>query len=274
MKKFEHILLASDIDGTIAWEHQFVNPRNIEKIQYFTENGGHFAFSSGRNHKDILRVAPGLETLPNMPCILCNGSYLYDIVSGEILNPQYLNTAKTIKLIHEIREHFPAVGFRATYPEGFLVCRDDATILHQIKDWGLGDLATICDLSEFEKHPLFKAVCVADLETLSSLTEYIRRHYNGIFTLTRSSAAMVELQPLGISKSYQFRYLKERYPGSTLWAIGDYDNDLDMLCHADVSACPANASDEVKAIPGIIHVCHCRDGALAELIDIIEKRTV
>ena len=58
MKKFENILLLSDIDGTIAWNSEYIPPENIEKILYFKENGGHFAFSSGRNHKDIYRILP------------------------------------------------------------------------------------------------------------------------------------------------------------------------------------------------------------------------
>ena len=53
MKKFEHILIASDIDGTLLWNSQYINPSNFEKLRYFCENGGHFALSTGRNHKDI-----------------------------------------------------------------------------------------------------------------------------------------------------------------------------------------------------------------------------
>ena len=35
MKKFENIVIASDIDGTILWNSSYINPKNFEKLQYF-----------------------------------------------------------------------------------------------------------------------------------------------------------------------------------------------------------------------------------------------
>ena len=81
----------------------------------------------------------------------------------------------------------------------------------------------------------------------------------------------MEVQPIGISKKFQFPYLKEMYPDTELWCIGDFNNDLEMLSGADVAVCPENAVDEVKAICQL-QVCHCKEGALAEMIDEIERR--
>ena len=82
---------------------------------------------------------------------------------------------------------------------------------------------------------------------------------------------MIELQPHGVSKSFQIPNLKSLYPGAELWCIGDYENDIEMLRDADVAVCPANAMDAVKAIADV-QVCHCKDGALADMIDEIEKK--
>ena len=76
MKKFEDIYIASDIDGTFLWECSYANPKNAEAVKYFTANGGHFAFSTGRNRFDTARVLPEWRELCNMPCIFCNGSML------------------------------------------------------------------------------------------------------------------------------------------------------------------------------------------------------
>ena len=85
MKKFENIVIASDIDGTILWNSSYINPKNFEKLQYFCENGGHFTLSTGRNHNDIFSIMAKLRDYVNAPCILCNGSYLYDTQTKEIL---------------------------------------------------------------------------------------------------------------------------------------------------------------------------------------------
>ena len=69
MSKFKNIYIASDIDGTFLWDCGYVNPKNIEAVKYFTENGGHFAFSTGRNRFDTERVLPYWREICNMPCI-------------------------------------------------------------------------------------------------------------------------------------------------------------------------------------------------------------
>ena len=52
--------------------------------------------------------------------------------------------------------------------------------------------------------------------------------------------------------------------------VGDDVNDLDLLQHAGVAACPANAVAVVKAVPGIIHLTkNGGDGAIRELCEMI-----
>ena len=271
MKIFDSVLLFSDIDGTVAWDGKFVH-RNFEAIRHFIDNGGHFSFSSGRNHRDIFFVLPNLCELVNMPCILCNGSYLYNAQTTEILNPRYLDSKYTIHLLAEIRKKFPKVGFRVTTPDGFLVPENDAVIMQQLAQWGTEDLATIQDQSQFDGERWFKAVFLSDELTLSHVAEYIQSHYQNFFTLSRSSTTLLELQPFGVSKSYQFPFLRRQYPGSVICAIGDFDNDAEMLQSANMAACPENASEEIKKIASI-HVCHCRDGAVADFIERIENET-
>ncbi len=272
MKKFENILITSDIDGTILWQADYVNPKNYEKLRYFLDNGGHFALSTGRNHIDVFAVASRFKDYVNMPCILCNGSYLYDFKTRQIVNPQYLNQEKLLALLHLIRHDFMGkAGFRASFQDGFIVCDDDSYILEQLKHFHLDHLAIIRPLEEFSKENFFKAVFIAPPETLSQIEALAREHFENDFTFTTSSDCIFEVQPLGISKSFQFPHLKKLYHHAEIWAIGDYNNDLEMLAGADVSVCPENAVDEVKAIANH-QVCHCKDGALAEMIDLIEYK--
>ncbi len=52
--------------------------------------------------------------------------------------------------------------------------------------------------------------------------------------------------------------------------VGDDVNDLDLLQHVGIAACPANAVEVVKAVPGIIHLTkHGGDGAIRELCEMI-----
>ena len=52
--------------------------------------------------------------------------------------------------------------------------------------------------------------------------------------------------------------------------VGDDVNDLDLLQQAGTAACPANAVEVVKAVPGIIHLTkRGGDGAIRELCEMI-----
>ncbi len=270
MKKFSNILIASDIDGTILWDAHFVHPRNYERLRYFCENGGHFALSTGRNHTDIFAIMEKLGDYVNMPCVLCNGSYLYDTQKKEILNPQYLESESLLSLLSEIRRDYDGrVGFRASFDKGFLVCEGDEEILVRLRHYGLAHLAIPRPFEDFGKEKLYKAVLIADPALLVEVREKIEP-YSHAFTFTTSDKHILEIQPKGVSKRFQFPYLKSLYNGAELWCIGDYNNDIEMLRGADVAVCPANAVPAVKAIAHH-EVCHCRDGALADMINLIEK---
>ena len=66
-------------------------------------------------------------------------------------------------------------------------------------------------------------------------------------------------------------YLRAEYNREIkLFAIGDYDNDLDMIKSADYGAAPENAQDHVKK-SAKIRTVSCSGGAVADLIDIIER---
>ena len=272
MKKFQNILIASDIDGTLLWKSKYIHPRNFEKLRYFCENGGHFALSSGRNSKDVFAVSEQLRSYINMPCILCNGSYLFDAKTEEILNPHYLNPLPLTEAFREMKRKYKNIGLRATVIEGFLCPEEDDIALGFLIASHLGHLAHSRPIAEFAEEKIFKAVFVSDdVKNLRSLQKELLERYADRFAVTTSDDTILEIMPIGVSKKTQFPYLKKLYPNAELWCIGDFHNDVEMLKGADIAVCPENAVDEIKEICHL-QVCHCKDGALAEMIDEIEKK--
>ena len=274
MKKFENIILASDIDGTFVWQFGEVNPKTNEKVRYFIENGGHFLFSSGRNTKDICVVGEELLSLVNTPCVLCNGALLYDVKKDVIENPIYVDTDNMVALLCDVDARFPDVGFRASYEGGFIVREGDDYIKNELTKYNTLRFATATDLDGFKKYKFFKTIFRSSPERVADVAEYVIPKYSDRFAFTRSSNSILEAMPIGVTKALQLEFLKKEFaktrPDTVLWCVGDYDNDIDMLRFADVAACPANATDAVKEICSV-HLCHCKDGAVGELIDVIEK---
>ena len=68
-------------------------------------------------------------------------------------------------------------------------------------------------------------------------------------------------------------YLRQVYSTdekrATIIAVGDYENDIEMLKAADIAACPDNAMESVRNICDI-KLCHHDMGAIAQLINILD----
>lgn len=272
--KFRNIILASDIDGTFVCSSTVTNDRNNEALRYFIDNGGRFSFSSGRNGVDIHYLINNVRQITNMPCVLCNGAFLYNARTDEYSNEYFMNPEAALSILSDIRSGFPDAGFRVSCRSGFLVSEDDRLI---IEDLGRRNLLGMTDRQKFSEmtgEKYYKIVVVSDEDTLARVASALRVKYKDYFEFTRSAKTILEIMPVGITKAVQLLYLKELYSRENkdikLFCIGDFDNDYDMLAHADVSACPDNATDKIKSICKH-HLCHCRDGAVAEFISVIEK---
>ena len=276
MKKFENIYIASDIDGTFLWDCGYVNPKNIKAVKYFTENGGHFTFSTGRNPFDTDRVIPYWRSLCNMPGIFCNGSMLYDPTTNNIMDPRYITPKETaVKVFSIVRENFSHIaGARATTSRGFLFADDDEFVMRRFTANGNIHVSEILPFEEIDGSDIFKIVVETTREDRETIYKEMEKYFGGILELTYSAPTLVEIQPLGVTKAFQVERLKakakEKDPNAKVYCIGDYNNDYSMLLAADVAVCPENASDNIKAISQVI-TCHCKDGAIADLIDKIEK---
>lgn len=275
MKKFQNIYIASDIDGTFTWEYNHTSERNFEKLKYFNENGGHFCFSTGRNNFDTAIVVPRWKEICTMPCILCNGGFMYDAVAGKIINPRFLEPSERAReVFFDVIDNFGDIaGVRVSAPEGFIVCKNDSIAIENLKSMNVSDdIINIKERADIDGRNWFKAVIRVDPEKRDMIRDFILEKYNE-FSLTYSAPILLEIQPFGVSKAYQLKVLEENIkkenPNAVFYCIGDYENDYEMLKTADIAVCPENATDRIKSICQK-QVCHCKDGAVADLIDMID----
>ena len=85
---FDGCLLASDIDGTLLAD-KYINPRNIEKIEYFMSEGGYFSLATGRSVGAISMVLDQLKRVS--PCIVANGCMIFDYEKDTDLHQEYIS---------------------------------------------------------------------------------------------------------------------------------------------------------------------------------------
>ena len=76
MKKFEGILICTDLDGTLLRDDKSISKKNLEAIEYFKSEGGYFTFITGRLPYFVQNIYNTVK--PNVPFGWSNGGAIYD----------------------------------------------------------------------------------------------------------------------------------------------------------------------------------------------------
>ena len=124
---------------------------------------------------------------------------------------------------------------------------------------------------DWELDRWYKIVFRDEAEVLDRVRASLISAYGTRFSVTSSGSAVLEVQRGGCNKAMGLRALHDHCGHDRiLIACGDYENDMEMLRAADVAICPENAMDRVKEICRHT-LCHCKDGLMGDVIDLLEK---
>lgn len=273
MKKFENIVIASDLDGTYFGSKQYIIPRNLEAVRYFCENGGHFTFATGRLPMFLKKPIPTPNDHINMPAVLGNGTCIYDYSKSRTISEHFVESELVIEMIEFIRSVTEGIGFRGVFPDGVVVSDLDNPIVRgEFERFPPYINKLVRPAGEWGEFRLYKNNVMGDEKDIDMIYPLLKEKYGERIGVTRSASFMVELVPKGVTKAVALTGLVKSYfdRPMTLCCVGDYDNDIEMLEAADISACPSNANDNVKAISKL-HLCSNDDGVIGDLVDWLDK---
>ena len=123
MQKFDHVLLASDFDNTLVYTQSALDngtdippmcPRNREALDYFIQNGGLFAISTGRALPAFMDYAKDVPM--SAPCVIANGAAIYDFRANEYLYTAFLGEA-IYDHMAEVLARFPTLAFEVYHDD-------------------------------------------------------------------------------------------------------------------------------------------------------------
>lgn len=123
MQKFDHVLLASDFDNTLVYTQSALDngtdippmcPRNRKALDYFIQNGGLFAISTGRALPAFMDYAKDVPM--SAPCVIANGAAIYDFRANEYLYTAFLGEA-IYEHMAEVLARFPTLAFEVYHDD-------------------------------------------------------------------------------------------------------------------------------------------------------------
>lgn len=234
-------LIAVDMDGTLLNSAHEVGPEFYGLYHRLAAAGVTFAAASGRQYDSILdkldRVRDGLAVLGE------NGAY--GQYRGEVLVKTVLPDGALAEILRRLREH-PAIEAVLCGPHMAYVHSDRADFLRFMSEFYTAHTA-VDDLGAVDDD----IVKVALYHPSDSETE-IYPHFRDLepgLKVKVSSRYWVDLSHPRANKGHALRLLQGRLgvTAAETLAVGDYNNDLEMLAAAEFSFAMANAHPNVKA---------------------------
>lgn len=277
MGRFDHILIVTDLDYTFLGEGGALVPRNLEALARFREQGGKFTIATGRNHVDAVYAIPNLAQIINAPAIVGNGTYLYDMQAGKVLEASPMDFETTYEAVCQLRRELPELALRVTTDNGVLTDYLSPTLAKVAEKKG-ADYFTVVPLEEWKPGVWYKVACQDTPQGAQKMYQAFIRRYADLFESCFSEPGIFEWHAIGCGKGVYVDRLREYYRKQegftpTVYACGDYENDREMLGGADVAVCPSNAIDSIKEICDFC-LCDHKQGVIADLIELLEKQAI
>ncbi len=277
MKKFDKIVIASDLDGTFFGTGARLVQRNLDAVKYFTENGGHFAIASGRSPAHIRMPFPSIAEYVNMPCATSNGAVISDFCADTKRIVKQMDRELVLEFNSFVRgvSDIAAIRFSSETVD-YVYTPEDAVSPYYEKELGvIKEIGASCRISEpceWDDLRIYQAVIKSEKEDIVVIREALKEHFDGRLYVTQSGRSMLDIQCHGVTKGNTLRSIANEVVGEgyTLYTCGDYLNDLGLHASADVAVCPENAHEDIKAICSLCF-CSNEEGVIADLIEYLDK---
>jgi hypothetical protein len=260
-------LLAVDLDFTLLDAEREIAWENRAAVLRALEAGIAVVLASGRGCAGMRKYAGqlGLEG----PMVTCNGA-LVVTPSGKVVKEHIMAPERLQKVIE-----FSRSGGHHLH----LYCRDEV-LMPAHSEW------VDVYVNKAKQHPPRavgwegiacatpnKAIIITAPETVLAIEADARALFEEAEAVTLSEPEYLEFLCPDASKATGLAAVAEMLaiPQEDTAAIGDYYNDLPMLCWAGVSAAVKNAPDAVKAAADIVVARHDEHG-VAQFIDYLLRK--
>lgn len=261
-------LLGLDIDGTLMNWGGDISPAVIDAVEKVRMCRNHVILATGRNIIGTLPVAEALGIRRGW-AVCSNGAVTirlnpatpggYDIVEKVTFNPR-----AALELI------------RQEMPDAFFAVEDLGVGFRVSEEFPMGELVgrqrVVTTFAELYEEECTRVVIRAPGQDVTHFDELVRRIGLNDVTYAVGYSAWLDLTAPGVSKASALEALRRQlgvYPDHTV-AVGDGNNDIEMLKWAGRSAAMGNALGQVREVADRVLPSVEDDGVLDVLLPMID----
>ncbi len=237
--------IALDVDGTLVTSERTITDSTKAAIQAAIEKGVLVSISSGRPYVGVGPIAKQLGL--KAPMIAYNGGMIVDSTNDQIIYECGMNPEDARRVIADGQKEDTTIIIWSK--DELYVNRMDVRVdsYRQISDV-VPHL--IEDYEALIEQGITKILWIDDVETIVVYRDRYRKKYQEQINVVTSLPMFLEFVDKGVSKAEALKRIGEQYgiKREEMIAIGDGDNDLEMLEYAGLGIAMGNAHDHVKAV--------------------------
>ena len=258
------VLLITDMDGTFLPTNKIPSQGNLDAIKKFQDAGGKFTIATGRAHQATSQYFEYFHV--NFPMIMFNGGMIFDMEKQKSIYDIFVPPiAKEITI--DILNKFPNLGCE------ILTDRVNVISINDIEENHIKICKVIPNYTDVNNvdNNWYKVLFADTKENLDEVEDYVsQQNFYGV-DFVRSDLNYFEILPQKNSKGSALKAMRKlcSIEDYTIVAVGDYNNDIEMLQEADLGVCPSNAVKAVKEVADLVLEESCDENAIAAVIDYI-----
>lgn len=263
-------LIAVDMDGTFLTDDKSYDKSRFLGLYYrLKQRGIHFVVASGNQYYQLVHYFP--EIHQEIGFVAENGAYVVDageeIHCGEFAREQVVRILAALADVADLQ--LVVCGKNSAYAHESM---PDAVVEKMSNHYRR--LKKVSDLSAVDD-VIFKFSLGLPNEAIPQLLERLATEVGDISQPVNSGFGFIDLIIPGLHKANGLKLLQARWgiDDSEVVAVGDSDNDIEMLRHARYGFAMANASPGVAAVANFFTDSNNAQGALQVIDRVLNLRS-
>ncbi len=260
-------LVAVDLDGTLADEHNRCSPVDLRAMHAVAKRGAYVVIASGRMHAATERFWH--EAQLNAPILSYNGAMVKHPRDGFIWFHLTVPAPFAEEIVHFCETH----GYHLNYYLNDHLYVREHTAWSQLYHQRTGSvIEPVGSLTRFRGQSPTKLILIDTPESTDRLRDQFRERFGERLNIIKSNDEYLEFMHSGANKARTLQRLAFQL-GVTrhrVLAIGDGNNDIPMLEWAGYAVAMGNAKPAVKAIAHYIAPPIEQNGLAVALVNIFK----
>lgn len=254
-------MLVLDIDGTIYRKNFSASPAVIETLRSLVKDGIKVVLATGRMFCATLPIAEeiGLKE----PVICYQGGYIKECrKNGKILLKKNVPENQAREIIEILRKHEIHCN---VYIDDGLVVEDDNETIKRYTDERNVRYKVIESFDDMKLENINKILAIdTDTEKIKKIQQELSDKYPDDLYIIRSTPHFCEISNKDATKGNAIRYLAKLWniKKEEIMAVGDQDNDIEMLKAAGIAVAMGNGTEELKKIADYVTDTVDNDGVV------------